>query len=96
MGHLRDVRRLVVALSRSRLGFYVFGRMRLFGRCLELGPTFKYFKQRPTKLALNLEESSFQRHSGREVSTSCPVTFVDDVYGMWEIVQQKALQVNLF
>ncbi len=26
VGHLRDVRRLVVAMSRARLGLYVFGR----------------------------------------------------------------------
>jgi intron-binding protein aquarius len=29
VGHLRDVRRLVVAMSRARLGLYVFGRSRL-------------------------------------------------------------------
>lgn len=26
VGHLRDVRRLVVAMSRARLGLYIFGR----------------------------------------------------------------------
>ena len=40
-GHLRDVRRLVVAMSRSRLGLYVFGRAALFGNCYELQPTFR-------------------------------------------------------
>ncbi|KAJ1393493.1 P-loop containing nucleoside triphosphate hydrolase protein, partial [Ochromonadaceae sp. CCMP2298] len=33
VGHLRDVRRLVVALSRARLGVYVFGRRALFQNC---------------------------------------------------------------
>ena len=26
VGHLRDVRRLIVAMSRARLGLYIFGR----------------------------------------------------------------------
>lgn len=41
VGHLRDVRRLVVAMSRARLGLYVFGRQELFANCYELQPTFK-------------------------------------------------------
>ncbi len=40
-GHLRDVRRLVVAMSRARLGLYVFGRAQLFSNCYELQPTFR-------------------------------------------------------
>lgn len=40
-GHLRDVRRLVVAMSRSRLGLYVFGRAQLYANCYELQPTFR-------------------------------------------------------
>lgn len=41
VGHLRDPRRLVVAMSRARLGLYVFGRAQLFAGCYELQPTFK-------------------------------------------------------
>lgn len=40
VGHLRDVRRLVVAASRARLGLYVFGRAALFASCYELAPFF--------------------------------------------------------
>ena len=40
VGHLRDVRRLVVAMSRARLGLYIFGRVSLFKRCHELQPAF--------------------------------------------------------
>lgn len=40
MGHLRDVRRLVVALSRARLGLYIFGRVDQFANCQELRPAF--------------------------------------------------------
>lgn len=50
VGHLRDVRRLVVAMSRARLGLYVFGRVDLFLNCYELQPTFSKLVQRPTQV----------------------------------------------
>ncbi|KAI8615394.1 hypothetical protein BC830DRAFT_1168644 [Chytriomyces sp. MP71] len=51
VGHLRDVRRLIVALSRARLGLYIFGRQKLFQNCLELQEAFgnRLFKDRPTQ-----------------------------------------------
>ncbi|XP_067939363.1 RNA helicase aquarius-like [Watersipora subatra] len=52
VGHLRDVRRLVVAMSRARLGLYVFGRVSLFQNCVELTPTFSQLTERPLKLHL--------------------------------------------
>eukprot|EP00850_Spirogloea_muscicola_P023959 SM000413S15642 [mRNA] locus=s413:13687:24995:+ [translate_table: standard] len=57
VGHLRDVRRLVVAMSRARLGLYVFCRRDLFQQCYELQPTFKLLLSRPDQLALVLAES---------------------------------------
>ncbi|XP_050234237.1 uncharacterized protein LOC126682560 [Mercurialis annua] len=56
VGHIRDVRRLVVAMSRARLGLYVFCRRSLFEQCYELQPTFQLLLQRPDRLALNLNE----------------------------------------
>ena len=56
VGHVRDVRRLIVAMSRARLGLYVFGRLQLFGDCYELRPTMQHFLQRPTQLALHPTE----------------------------------------
>ncbi len=50
VGHFRDVRRLVVALSRARLGLYVFGRVELFANCYELKPAFSRLLQRPTQV----------------------------------------------
>lgn len=41
VGHLRDVRRLVVAMSRARLGLYIFARVTLFRNCFELTPAFE-------------------------------------------------------
>ncbi|KAJ1491999.1 hypothetical protein T484DRAFT_1772819 [Baffinella frigidus] len=55
-GHLRDVRRLVVALSRSRLGCYVFGRKALFENCIELAPSFNIMAKTGDKMVLALGE----------------------------------------
>jgi len=56
VGHLRDVRRLVVAMSRARLGLYVFGRVSLFSNCFELTRTFNQLLHRPIKLQLLPQE----------------------------------------
>ncbi|CAF1146934.1 unnamed protein product [Adineta steineri] len=50
VGHLRDVRRLVVAMSRARLGLFIFGRVNLFESCFELTPAFNILTKRPSKL----------------------------------------------
>ncbi|KAJ3647426.1 hypothetical protein Zmor_019305 [Zophobas morio] len=57
VGHLRDVRRLVVAMSRARLGLYVFARVALFKNCFELTPAFDYLTQRPVNLNLVVNEA---------------------------------------
>lgn len=58
VGHLRDVRRLVVAMSRARLGLYIFCRRSLYEQCYELQPTFQLLLQRPDQLCLNLDETT--------------------------------------
>uniref|UniRef100_A0A7M4FPY1 RNA helicase aquarius n=1 Tax=Crocodylus porosus TaxID=8502 RepID=A0A7M4FPY1_CROPO len=50
VGHLRDVRRLVVAMSRARLGLYIFARVSLFHNCFELTPAFSQLTARPLHL----------------------------------------------
>jgi intron-binding protein aquarius len=52
VGHIRDVRRLVVAMSRARLGLYVFARVSLFQNCFELTPAFNLLMSRPAKIHL--------------------------------------------
>lgn len=52
VGHLRDIRRLVVAMSRARLGLYVLGRVSLFSSCFELQHSMKLFTARPQSLCL--------------------------------------------
>uniref|UniRef100_A0A8C5CE19 Aquarius intron-binding spliceosomal factor n=1 Tax=Gadus morhua TaxID=8049 RepID=A0A8C5CE19_GADMO len=56
VGHLRDVRRLVVAMSRARLGLYVFGRVALFQNCFELTPAFNQLTARPLQLHIRPHE----------------------------------------
>jgi len=57
VGHLRDVRRLVVATSRAKLGLYIFGHKALFHSCHDLDPITNLLFKRPTKLALAFGEA---------------------------------------
>ena len=50
VGHVRDIRRLVVAMSRARYGLYVFGRVDLFKNCYELSQAFTMFSKKPFTL----------------------------------------------
>lgn len=52
-GHLRDVRRWVVAVSRVRLGLWVFGRMALMETIDETKQIVDMFKRRPTALVID-------------------------------------------
>ncbi|EDO34933.1 predicted protein [Nematostella vectensis] len=56
VGHLRDVRRLVVAMSRARLGLYILARVSLFSNCMELSPAFSQLTQRPLQLQIEPHE----------------------------------------
>ncbi|KAJ2843223.1 hypothetical protein GGI22_007284, partial [Coemansia erecta] len=53
VGHLRDLRRLTVALSRARLGLYVFGRRQVFETCFELQRPMHLLLANGDRLALN-------------------------------------------
>merc|ERR1711936_182817 len=76
VGHLRDVRRLVVAMSRARLGLYVFARVALFKNCFELQPAFKIMMQRPLQLHLCPNEV-FPSQRVASVSAPNPVIVYD-------------------
>ena len=80
VGHLRDVRRLVVAVSRARLGLYVFCRQELFGRCHELKKTMCQFENKPNRLRLVLGETyPSERKTTDEVKDKRSILEVDDV-----------------
>jgi intron-binding protein aquarius len=72
VGHIRDVRRLVVAMSRARLGLYVFCRKDLFKDCYELTPAFSQLLQRPDKLVLVQGEQYDDPSFNRSVKDSIP------------------------
>lgn len=87
MGHLRDVRRLVVAMSRARLGLYVFCRRSLFEQCYELQPTFQLLLKRPDHLALNLYESAALTE--RHVEDTADQYLVSGIEEMGNIVNSR-------
>ena len=81
VGHLRDVRRLVVAMSRSCLGLYVLGRFSLFHGCPDLAPVFDKFNSRDVhELTLYPEEKygTVERPCEREQASSSDDQDVDD------------------
>lgn len=74
VGHLRDVRRLVVAMSRARLGLYIFGRVSLFRNCFELQPVFNLLVQRPLQLQLLPDEKYPCQRQISDSNTTDPIT----------------------
>lgn len=95
VGHVRDVRRLVVALSRARLGLYVFCRKQLFEGCFEISSAWQLLLKRPTKLQLVIgEEYPCNRLSTEPVEPN-KLHIVEDVTAMgvlvYQIVQQAAI-----
>lgn len=91
VGHLRDVRRLIVAMSRARLGLYVFCRRSLFEQCYELQPTFRLLLQRPDHLALNLYEDT--SYTDRHVGDTRDRYLVSGVEEMSRIVTDKIYRI---
>ncbi|KAJ9068376.1 hypothetical protein DSO57_1029333 [Entomophthora muscae] len=76
VGHLRDVRRLTVALSRARLGLYVVGQRELFEQCPELQPALSLFFNdgRIDKLILKPEEDFSTARSVEDTSGGLVMT----------------------
>uniref|UniRef100_A0A1A9X2R8 RNA helicase aquarius n=1 Tax=Glossina brevipalpis TaxID=37001 RepID=A0A1A9X2R8_9MUSC len=85
VGHLRDVRRLIVATSRARLGLYVFGRMNLFRNCFELQKTFKLLTKHPQKLQL-LENERYHTERLTDDKPADPVKIIENMTQMAEYV----------
>eukprot|EP00099_Drosophila_melanogaster_P028280 NP_731647.3 uncharacterized protein Dmel_CG31368, isoform C [Drosophila melanogaster] len=86
VGHLRDVRRLVVAMSRARLGLYVFGRVSLFKNCLELQQTFKL---RPLKLSLVPEDKFPTDRLASAAVASQDIKTVENMSEMAQFVYER-------
>ncbi|KAL3984757.1 AAA domain family protein [Acanthocheilonema viteae] len=80
IGHIRDVRRLVVALSRARLGLYVLGRVSLFQNCLELATAFQRLCKYPQKLMIIPHETYLMHRKNGERLASKPIQIEDTVH----------------
>lgn len=92
VGHLRDIRRLVVAMSRARLGLYVFGRVGLFSNCFELQHSMRLFLSRPQDLCLMSAHENYptQRPVSELVNVNSPeVKVVTTVEEMQRLVDQR-------
>eukprot|EP01091_Cochliopodium_minus_P018586 TRINITY_DN7576_c0_g1_i1.p1 TRINITY_DN7576_c0_g1~~TRINITY_DN7576_c0_g1_i1.p1 ORF type:complete len:1581 (+),score=553.90 TRINITY_DN7576_c0_g1_i1:419-4744(+) len=95
VGHIRDVRRLVVAMSRARLGLYVFCRKSLFENCLELANVFKYLNQRPSELHLvPSEQYPTQRHFEAKLDEKDQF-IIKDVTHLGQIVYEEQVRQKM-
>eukprot|EP00736_Rhodelphis_marinus_P000969 Rmarinus@m.28958 len=83
-GHIRDVRRLVVAMSRARLGLYVFCRHSLFKRCKELAEVFTQLSKRPTKMQIYPEDR--YQAPGTVLKHTGPRVDLENVFHLSQIV----------
>ncbi|PVU85362.1 hypothetical protein BB560_007046 [Smittium megazygosporum] len=68
VGHIRDLRRLIVALSRARLGLYVVCRLSLFLECPETKYAFTLLSKNPKKLSIVENE---QYPTSRDFEADC-------------------------
>lgn len=87
VGHIRDVRRLVVAMSRARLGLYVFAKVSLFKNCFELQPAFAILTKRPLQLQVAPWERFPTQRAIHQNPDSKPV-IIRDVTHMSNLVHQ--------
>jgi len=88
VGHLRDVRRLVVAASRARLGLYVFCRQSLFESCFELTNTFEQLNRNPNQLQLVVGEGYPTDRGVHDAVAADRLHSVTDVTAMGVLVYQ--------
>lgn len=79
IGHFRDVRRLIVALSRARLGLYIFGRWDLFSNCPSLTPSLKFFNNLPHELLLYVGENYLEKNERISITSSSDKITLDSV-----------------
>jgi intron-binding protein aquarius len=93
VGHLRDIRRLIVAVSRARLGMYVFCRQGLFAQCHDLKRVMELFTKRPTKLELVTGEDYNSKRKADEQIPSEKKFVVDDVTVLGSIVHKMQQQL---
>ena len=90
IGHIRDIRRLIVAASRARLGWYVFGAASLFQDCYEMQPVFRQWSERPFQLAL-VKGEAYGRCT-RTIHDAADVTSIPGLQEMDVLVRQMTTE----
>ncbi|EMR11305.1 hypothetical protein PNEG_00334 [Pneumocystis murina B123] len=73
LGYLKELERLIVAVSRARLGLYILGRRSIFESCFELKPIISRVLKNPDKLHLVSQE---MWPSNRKIGDKVENTFV--------------------
>ena len=86
IGYLRDIRRLIVAVSRARLGLYVFGRNALFKECHELWGTLRHLYEKPDKLEIITGEYYPSKRKVDDKVSKDKIYQVEDVTDLGSIV----------
>ena len=93
IGHIRDIRRLVVAVSRARLGLYVLCRQQVFNGCHTLRKVMDQFAKRPNKLELLIGEQ-YPTDRALDADTSQEKTYVvNEVSELGSIVHSMQQQM---
>ena len=94
VGHMRDIRRLVVAASRARLGLYVFCRERIFAECPELSRTFELLRKRPNQLQIVTGEGWPCQRLVDDSQATDKLHTITDVKAMGILVYQMVQQAQ--
>ena len=87
VGHIRDIRRLIVAMSRAKFGLYVFCNKTLFENCYELEPVMKQLNNRPCTLQLVDNE---KYPSERQADSIENLTEIANVEELGQLVYKKS------
>ena len=88
VGHLRDVRRLVVAVSRARLGLFMLGNREVFENCVEIKPAISHLLERPTTLMVVPGEAHPTQRKQSDETGAVPITMEDLTRGVVMKVQE--------
>jgi intron-binding protein aquarius len=92
VGYLKDPRRIVVALSRARLGLYIFGRFELFVSCNEIVQALKNFQDTPKQLELVVGETvPAKREAGdyKKLKSKTITNFQDMYKTVQKLLEEK-------
>lgn len=68
----------MVAMSRARLGLYIFARVSLFENCFELTPAFKQLTARP--LQLHIRPHEYYSQEQPVCTSTCMLCSLDQLF----------------